>query len=191
MPEPNGVEVTLLLHRWTLGDRNALESLMPLVYTQLRRLARRSIAGEQVGHTLQTTALVHEAYLKLVRQDRAQWKDRAHFFGVAAQMMRRILIDYARAARTDKRRVMVGAIPLDDAHPPAFARSIDFLDLHEALEELEGFDEQKARVVELRFFGGLSVDETSEVLGISTATVKREWNVARAWLAQRLNAGDS
>jgi RNA polymerase sigma factor (TIGR02999 family) len=106
-------------------------------------------------------------------------------------MMRRILIDYARAARTDKRRVMVGAIPLDDAHPPATARSIDFLDLHEALEELEGFDEQKARVVELRFFGGLSVDETSEVLGISTATVKREWNVARAWLAHRLNAGDS
>ena len=191
MPEPGSVEVTSLLQRWTLGDRSALESLMPLVYAELRRLARRSIAAEQPGHTLQTTALVHEAYLKLVRQDRAQWKDRAHFLGVAAQMMRRILIDYARAARTDKRRVMVGAISLDDAHPRATARPVDFLDLHEALEELQGFDEQKARVVELRFFGGLSVDEASEVLGISTATVKREWNVARAWLAHRLNATDS
>jgi len=191
MPEPGSVEVTSLLHRWTLGDRSALESLMPLVYAELRRLARRSIAAEHPGHTLQTTALVHEAYLKLVRQDRAQWKDRAHFLGVAAQMMRRILIDYARAARTDKRRVMVGAISLDDAHPRAPARPVDFLDLHEALEELRGFDEQKARVVELRFFGGLSVDEASEVLGISTATVKREWNVARAWLAHRLNATHS
>ena len=185
MTEPGSVEVTSLLHRWTLGDRSALESLMPLVYAELRRLARRSIAAEHPGHTLQTTALVHEAYLKLVRQDRA------HFLGVAAQMMRRILIDYARAARTDKRRVMVGAISLDDAHPWAPARPVDFLDLHEALEELRGFDEQKARVVELRFFGGLSVDEASEVLGISTATVKREWNVARAWLAHRLNATDS
>jgi RNA polymerase sigma factor (TIGR02999 family) len=190
MPESSSVEVTSLLHRWTLGDRDALESLMPLVYAELRRLARRSIAGEQQDHTLQTTALVHEAYLRLVRQDRTQWKDRAHFLGVAAQMMRRILIDYARAARTDKRRIMVGVIPLDDAHPPGNARAIDFVDLHEALEELQSFDEQKARVVELRFFGGLSVEEASEVLGISTATVKREWNVARAWLAHRLNAGN-
>ena len=188
MPERDTFEVTHLLHRWTLGDRSALESLMPLVYAQLRQLARRSIAAEQPGHTLQATALIHEAYLRLVRQDRTQWKDRAHFFGVAAQMMRRILIDYARAARTDRRRVMVGSISLDDAHPGATAPAIDFLDLHEALEEMQSFDKQKARVVELRFFGGLSVDEASEVLGISTATVKREWNVARAWLARRLNA---
>src|SRR5882672_267213 len=146
MPEPGSVEVTSLLHRWTLGDRSALESLMPLVYAELRRLARRSIAAEHPGHTLQTTALVHEAYLKLVRQDRTQWKDRAHFFGVAAQMMRHILIDYARAAQTDKRRVMIGAVSLDDAPPPADTAPIDFLDLHEALEELESFDEQKARV---------------------------------------------
>src|SRR6266481_5409973 len=162
MPEPGSPKVTDLLRRWTLGDRGALESLMPVVYGELRRLARRSIAGEQPDHTLQTTALVHEAYLRLIRQDRTKWKDRAHFFGVAAQMMRRILIDYARAARTDKRRVMVGTIPLDDARPGAPARAIDFLDLHEALEELQRFDEQKARVVELRFFGGLSVEEASE-----------------------------
>ena len=188
MPETGDVEVTRLLHRWMLGDRSALESLMPLVYAELRRVARRSIAFERPGHTLQTTALVHEAYLKLVHQDRAEWKNRAHFFAVAAQMMRRILIDYARAARTDKRRVMVGAVPLDEEHPRATTPAIDFLDLHEALEELESFDEKKARVVELRFFGGLSVEEAAEVLGISSATVKREWNVARAWLAHRLNA---
>jgi RNA polymerase sigma factor (TIGR02999 family) len=191
MPEPSAVEVTHLLHRWTLGDRSALESLMPLVYAELRRVARRSIASEHPGHTLEATALVHEAYLRLVRQDRAQWKDRAHFFGVAAQMMRRILIDYARAARTDKRRVLLGAVQLDDATPQPAQPPIDFLDLHEALQELESFDGQKARVVELRYFGGLSVEEASEVLGISTATVKREWNVARAWLAHRLNARES
>ncbi len=189
MPEPKRFEVTHLLHRWTRGDRTALESLMPVVYAELRRVARRSMAAERSGHTLQATALVHEAYLKLIRQDRIEWKDRAHFFGVAAQMMRHILIDHARAAQTDKRRVMVGAVSFDDAHPPANGAPIDFLDLHEALQELETFDEQKARVVELRFFGGLSIEETSEVLGISTATVKREWNVARAWLARRLNAG--
>src|SRR2546423_7181744 len=131
------MEVTHLLHRWTLGDRSALESLMPVVYAELRRVARRSIASEHPGHTLQTTALVHEAYLKLVHQDRAQWKDRAHFFAVAAQMMRRILIDYARAARTDKRRVMLAAVSLEDEHPQAGKPSVDFLDLHEALEELE------------------------------------------------------
>jgi len=189
MPEPKGAELTHLLHRWTRGDRSALESLMPVVYAELHRMARRSIAGEQPGHTLQATALVHEAYLKLVRQDRPQWKDRAHFFGVAAQMMRHILIDYARAAHTNKRRVMIGTVSLDDSRPPVDAAPLDFLDLHEALEELETFDQQKARLVELRFFGGLSVEETSEVLGISTATVKREWNVARAWLARRLNKG--
>jgi len=189
MTESKGAEVTRLLHRWTRGDRSALESLMPVVYAELRRMARRSIAGEQRGHTLQTTALVHEAYLKLIRQDGTQWKDRAHFFGVAAQMMRHILIDYARAAHTDKRRIMIGAVSLDNARPPVDAAPLDFLDLHEALQELETFDEQKARLVELRFFGGLSIEETSEVLGISTATVKREWNVARAWLARRLNNG--
>jgi RNA polymerase sigma factor (TIGR02999 family) len=185
MSEPS-VEVTHLLHRWTRGDRAALESLMPLVYAELRRVARRSIAAERPDHTLQTTALVHEAYLRLVRQDRAQWNGRAHFFGVAAQMMRRILIDHARAARTDKRRVLIGAVPLDFDQSRPDASPVDFLDLHEALEELETFDEQKARVVELRFFGGLSVEEVSDVLSISTATVKRDWNVARAWLAHRL-----
>ena len=188
MPETEGAEVTHLLHRWTRGDRSALESLMPVVYAELRRVARRSMAYEQPGHTLQATALVHEAYLKLIRQEKTEWKDRAHFFGVAARMMRHILIDYARAARTDKRRVMVGAASLDDAAPSSDTPPMDFLDLHNALEELESFDEQKVRVVELRYFGGLSIEETAEVIGISTATVKREWNVARAWLAHRLNA---
>jgi len=179
--------VTQLLRQWSVGDRSALEALMPLVYDELRRLARRSLSGEHSGHTLQTTALVHEAYLRMVQQDRTQWKDRVHFFAVAARMVRRILVDYARAVQTDKRRVLVGAIPLQDLYPRAQPRAVDFTALHDALEELESFDEQKARVVELRFFGGLSVEEASVALGISTATVKREWKVARAWLAHRLS----
>jgi RNA polymerase sigma factor (TIGR02999 family) len=186
MAEAGGTDVTRLLQQWGAGDRKALESLMPLVYDELRRLARRSLSAERPSHTLQTTALVHEAYLRMVQQDRSQWRDRAHFFGVAAQMIRRILIDHARAARTDKRRVLIGAVPLDESRAGAAPAPVDFLTLHEALEELAGFDEQKARVVELRFFGGLSVEETSEALGISTPTVKREWSVARAWLAHRL-----
>ena len=187
MAATRGTDVTDLLQRWSVGDRAALESLMPLVYDELRRLARRSLAAENPGHTLQTTALVHEAYLRLVRQEQTDWRNRSHFFGVAAQMMRRILIDHARGVRADKRRAIAGAVPLDDVQPQAAQRPVDFLELHEALGELESFDEQKARVVELRFFGGLSVEEVSEMLGISTATVKREWSVARAWLARRLN----
>jgi RNA polymerase sigma factor (TIGR02999 family) len=186
MVDESSADVTQLLHEWSLGDTNALRELMPLVYGELRRLARRSLAAEHPGHTLQTTALVHEAYLRMVQQDETNWKGRAHFYGIAAQLMRRILIDYGRAARTDKRRIMVGTIALDDAYPRAAPPQMDFLELHEALEELESFDAQKARVVELRFFGGLSVEEAAEVIGISTATVKREWNVARAWLARRL-----
>jgi RNA polymerase sigma factor (TIGR02999 family) len=186
--ETGNEDVTRLLQQWSAGDRAALTSLMPLVYDELRRLARRSLLAEHPGHTLQTTALVHEAYLKLVRQDKMDWKNRAQFFGVAAQMIRRILIDYGRAARTDRRRAMVGTVALADVHPGLPSASIDFLSLHEALEELESFDEQKARVVELRFFGGLSVEEAAEALHISTATVKREWSVARAWLAKRVNA---
>lgn len=179
-------DVTQLLRQWSVGDRRALETLMPLVYDELRRLARRSLSGEQGGHTLQTTALVHEAYLRMVQQDRTEWQDRVHFFAVAARMIRRVLVDHARAVQTDKRKAIAGAIPLDEIYPRAQAPAVDFAALHDALEELESFDEQKARVVELRFFGGLSVEEVSTALGISTATVKREWRVARAWLAHRL-----
>jgi RNA polymerase sigma factor (TIGR02999 family) len=186
MVDESSADVTQLLQQWSVGDTDALRSLMPLVYDELHRLARRSLSGEHAGHTLQTTALVHEAYLRMIQQDETNWKNRAHFYAIAAQLMRRILIDHGRAARTDKRRVMMGAIPLDDAYPRAVRPQMDFLELHEALEELESFDAQKARVVELRFFGGLSIEEAAEVLGISTSTVKREWNVARAWLARKL-----
>ena len=191
MAEAVTPDITKLLQEWGRGDAAALRSLMPLVYDELRRLARRSLSIEQQGHTLQTTALVHEAYLRMVQQDKTHWKNRAHFFGVATQMIRRILIDHARAARTDKRRVMLGAVSLESIHPKAPASPVDFVSLHEALEELACFDEQKARVVELRFFGGLSVEEVAEVTGISTASVKREWSVARAWLSHRLKGSAS
>ena len=187
----NGADVTGLLQKWSVGDQNALQSLIPLVYDELRHLARRSLSAEPAGNTLQTTALVHEAYLRLVHQDRTEWKNRPHVFGIAAQMIRRILVDHARAAHTDKRRILLNAVPLDEMHLRATPQALDFMALHDALDELESFDAQKARVVELRYFGGLSVKEVSEVLAISTATVKREWSVARAWLARRLSGETS
>jgi RNA polymerase sigma factor (TIGR02999 family) len=179
--------VTDSLNDWRGPQQDALQSLIPLVYDELRRLARRSLSKEHAGATLQTTALVHEAYLRLAQQDRTEWKNRAHFLGVAAQMIRRILVDHARAAQMDKRRIMVGAVSLESITPRAAKVGVDFMSLHEALDELESFDPQKARVVELRFFGGLSVKEAAEVLSISPTTVKREWSVARAWLARRLS----
>jgi RNA polymerase sigma factor (TIGR02999 family) len=175
---------TRLLLRWNGGDRNALDELLPLVYDELRRLANSYLRRERVQHTLQSTALVHEAYLRLVDQSVA-WQNRAHFFGIAAQMMRRILVDHARARQAAKRGDGL-QVTLDEGMAIAEARNLDILALDRALQSLSQLDEQQGKVVELRFFAGLSIEETAEVLSISTATVKREWVMAKAWLAREM-----
>jgi RNA polymerase sigma factor (TIGR02999 family) len=182
-------EVTALLRRWNEGDRQALEILMPLVYKQLRGLAAHYLRAERSDHTLQPTALVHEAYLRLVDQEKVVWQNRAHFYGIAAQMMRRILVDHARRKKAAKRdagayRVELGP-GVRDEEPD---RDQELLALDQALIQLESLDPRQARIVELRFFGGLTVEETAEVAGISTATVKREFRTARAWLRVQLDA---
>jgi RNA polymerase sigma factor (TIGR02999 family) len=186
---PSSGEVTGLLRRWSEGDPLALESLMPLVYEELRALASRYLRSERPGHTLQPTALVHEAYLRLVGQNVA-WQNRAHFFGIAAQMMRRVLVDHARRKKAGKRDA--GALHVElkaaDAGEEAFDRDAELLAVDRALERLESLDPRQARIVELRFFGGLTVEETAEVAGISSATVKREFRTARAWLRHELDA---
>jgi RNA polymerase sigma-70 factor (ECF subfamily) len=187
MEKQSGQEVTALLKEWAAGDRAALERLMPLVYGELRRLAASQLRAERRNHTLQPTALVHEAYLRLVGQRSVSWANRAHFFGIASRIMRRILVDHARRRRRAKRNP--GTVYLDLGTPGTGAadRSPELLALDDALTELEKLDPRQAKVVELRFFGGLSVEETAEVTGISTATVKREWKTARAFL--RLEIG--
>ena len=182
-------EVTALLERWSAGDRAALDELMPIVWGELRRIARRRLARERAGHTLQTTALVNEAYLRLVDQDRVRWQNRAHFFGVAARMMRRILVDHARARAASKRGSGVVAVPLEQARPPAPVSGVDVLGLDAALLRLSALDPRQGQVVELRFFGGLTVEEVAEVLGIAPITVKRDWRMARAWLFAELAGG--
>lgn len=185
-------DVTRLLQAWRGGDQQALNALMPRVYRELRRMAARYVARERPGQPLQSTALVHEAYLRLVDQQRVTWQNRAHFFGVAAQMMRRILVDQARHAQRRKRGGTAVAVPLTEAGADALAapnpalHPVDALSLDRALSRLEAFDPDQARVVELRFFAGLNVEEAAEVLGVSPATVKREWAVARAWLYREL-----
>ncbi|HEY3348502.1 MAG TPA: sigma-70 family RNA polymerase sigma factor [Thermoanaerobaculia bacterium] len=188
-PDPAG-EVTQLLRRWSAGDGAALEKLLPLVYDELRRRAGAYLRQERPGHTLQPTALVHEAYLKLVGGSSIDWKDRAHFFGVAARVMRQVLVDHARARNTAKRgegQILVG---LDAAEAAAAtpARRLDLLDLDRALSRLAALDERQSRLVELRLFAGLTIEESAEVLRISHATVSREWKHAEAWL-QREMAG--
>jgi RNA polymerase sigma factor (TIGR02999 family) len=173
---------------WGGGDQRAFDELLPVVYDELRRQAQRALRGENVGHTLQATALVHEVYLRLAGQDRAQWQNRAQFFAMAAQLVRRILIDHARAKQTEKRGGGARAVTLEDAHAESPEPGVDVLALHEALERLATLDAEQARLVELRYFGGLSIEETAAVLGISPATVKREWAVARAWLRRELES---
>jgi len=179
--------VTQLLIDWNKGDQAALDKLMPLVYSELRRLAGNYLRRERQDHTLQPTALVNEAYLKLVDQHSAHWQNRAQFFGVAAQLMRRILVDHAREQQAAKRG---GAdqqrLSITSAEMMAEQPKIDLMALNESLEELSKMDEQQSRIVELKFFGGLSIEETAEVLGISHATVERDWKMARAWLRRRL-----
>jgi RNA polymerase sigma-70 factor, ECF subfamily len=182
-----GEEVTQLLVRWEGGDRAALDALMPLVEQELRQLARSYLRRERSGHTLQPTALVNEAYLKLIDQRDARWQSRAHFYGVAAQLMRRILVDHARARAAGKRGGPGRyAVTLSEADRVSAQPAIDILAVNEALEELSALDSQQARVVELKFFGGLTIEETAEALGISHATVERDWKAARAWLRRRL-----
>ena len=177
---------TALLVRWKNGDSNALDQLLPLVYDELRRLARYYLQRERSEHTLQSTALVHEAYLRLVDQN-VDWQSRAHFFGIAAQMMRRILVDHARARNAAKRGDGL-KVTLDEKMALAEAQSLDVLALDRALAELSKLDEQQGKVVELRFFAGLSIEETAEAMSISVATVKREWAMAKAWLLRTMSA---
>lgn len=180
-------QVTELLVRWRRGDRTALDLLLPLVYSELRRIANRYLQDERPDHTLQSTALVHEAYLRLAQQDLPQWQNRAHFFAVAAQLMRQILVDYARSHRASKRGGHVYKLALDEAEEEPRALDVDIVALDDALKSLAEMDSQQSRVVELKFFGGLSIDDTAEVLGISASTVKRDWITARAWLHRELD----
>jgi RNA polymerase sigma factor (TIGR02999 family) len=180
-------ELTALLHRWAEGDRTALEQLTPLIYTELYRLARRQLRRERPDHTLQSSDLVHEAYLKLVDQRQAQWPDRAHFFSVGGQIMRRILVDHARARLRHKRGGGAPVLLLNEQIDLPDSRSFDLVALDEALNSLSKLDPQQGKVVELRFFAGLTVEETAEALRISPATVHRDWVTARAWLTRELN----
>ncbi len=179
--------VTQLLQEWQAGDRQALDRLIPVVYEELSRQASHYLRHERPGHTLQTTALVHEAYLRLVDAQDVQWQGRAHFFAVAANLMRRILVEHARKKGADKRGGSAIRLALDEAMLVAGAPDVDLLAVDEALEKMEAFDPQQAQIVELRFFSGLSVEETACVLGVSPRTVKRDWSVARAWLRREIS----
>lgn len=180
-------EITHLLEEWSGGDQQALDKLYPLVYDELHRMAHRYMNRERKGHTLQTTALINEAYLRLVEQRNVHWANRAHFFAIAAQIMRRILIDYARRYEYAKRGGGAQRISLDEAAVVAKERACELLALDEAMERLAQFDARRSRVVELRFFGGLENEEIAEVLKISPNTVTRDWNMARAWLYKELS----
>jgi RNA polymerase sigma factor (TIGR02999 family) len=184
---PSTHEVTQLLKAWTAGDQKALEKLTPLVYEQLHRAAQRYMAGQRPGHTLQTTALVNEVYLRLVDYGQVNWQDRAHFLAVSAQLMRRILIDFARSRGYQKRGGRVPHLSLDEAPSVSIEPDANMVALDDALKALAEIDSRKSRVIELRFFGGLSIEETAEVLGVSAETVVRDWRLARAWLLRELS----
>ena len=184
-PYPN--EVTKLLERWREGNREALDALLPLVYDELRRLAHRHLRNERQEHTLQSTALVHEAYFRLVGQNFPEWQGRTHFFAIAAQLMRQILADYARSRRAAKRGSGVCMVALDELEVLPQRRDVDIVALNDALDTLAELDARQTRVVELRFFAGLSLEEISEVMEIGTATVQRDWTAARAWLHREMS----
>lgn len=181
----------MLLGRAAGGERAAFDELLPAVYEELHSLAERYLRHERADHTLQTTALVHEAYLKMADQREAQWQNRAHFFAVAAMAMRRILVNHAKSAGRIKRGGGRERVPLDEAAVIAPEANVDLVALDEALVRLAAFDERKSRIVELRFFGGMSVEETAEVMSIAPATVKRDWTLAKAWLLRELSKGDA
>jgi RNA polymerase sigma factor (TIGR02999 family) len=187
---PTSHEVTQLLLAWSAGDQAALDQLMPLVYAELHRLAKSYMRSERAGHTLQTTALIHEAYLQLIDANQVEWQNRAHFFGVAARLMRQILVAAARERSYQKRGGRAHQVSLDEAMAVSQERDEDLVALDEVLSALARFDARKAQVVELRFFGGLSVEETAEALRISPETVKRDWRLAKSWLLHLLEQGE-
>ena len=182
----SGDDVTRLLDEWSHGDRSALDRLLPFVYGELRRIAARQLRSERAGHTLQPTALVHEAFLRLADQRTVDWHNRAHFYGVAAHVMRRVLVDYARRRAAKKRGDGADRVPLESVVDTVTATEIPVLSLDQALTRLEQIDRGLARIVELRAFGGLTIDEAAHVLNVSPSTAKREWRTAKAWLAREL-----
>lgn len=179
-------DLTGLLVEWRDGDKAALDRLMPLVYDELRRIAHRYVQRERAGHTLQTSALVNEAYLRLAGQQDVSWQNRAHFFAVTAQTMRHLLIDHARRRRYAKHGGELQQVPIDDASRMSMQRATELIALEEALDELATLDQRKSQVVELRYFGGLSLEETAEVMNVSLMTVRRDWRAAKAWLYRRI-----
>jgi len=189
-PAVSQQRVTELLTRWSQGDDGALAELTPLVYEELRRLAHRQMGAERPDHTLQTTALANEAYLRLADQTNPRWQNRAHFFAVAARAMRQILVSYARSQQAQKRGGGVFKVDLDEAALVSPEESREIVDLHEALEQLSAFDSRKAQVVELKYFGGLNYDEIAEVLKISRITVRRDWEFAKVWLYTELRSAE-
>lgn len=190
MEPASNPNVSQLLEAWGAGDQAALEQLMPLVYDELRSIAHRHLGRERAGHTLQTSALVNEAYLKLVKEREMRWQNRAHFFAIAARLMRLILVDYARGRNRVRRGGGAQRVSLDEAMAVSDEQAVDVLAVDEALNRLAAFDERKSRVVELRYFSGLSVEETAEVLQVSAVTVMREWRLAKAWLHRALTEGE-
>ena len=190
MIAPPTEQVTRMLIDWSKGDTDAPARLMPLVYEELRQLAHNYLQRERADHTLQATGLVHEAYLRLVDQSTTTWQNRAHFFGVAAQVMRRILVDYARSHRAEKRGGTWDKLAFDDSLAPSSERNVDLVALDDALKDLGTFDARQSQIVEMRFFGGLTNEEIGEVLNVSPRTVKREWRVAKAWLRREIKTDD-
>lgn len=186
MSQTSTHEVTRLLLDWSKGDKTALDKLMPLIYEELRRLAHRYMNRERAGHTMQTTALVNEAYVRLVNRKNVHWQDRAHFFAIAAELMRTILVDHARSHASTKRGGGARKLALDEALVVSQERAADVVALDDALRALALIDPKQSRIVELRFFGGLTIEETAEVLDLSAATIKREWSTAKAWLYHEL-----
>jgi len=191
MSLPSQEKLSQLLVEWSNGDKAALDKLIPLVYDELHRMAHHYMVGERHGHTLHTSALINEAYLRLVDYRKMRWQNRAHFFAVAAQLMRRILVDHARSRHYAKRGPDACKVPLDEAVVVSQEPATDLVALDDALTNLAMFDPQKSQIVELRYFGGLSIEETAEVLGLSPTTVKREWRRAKAWLHKAITGGES
>jgi RNA polymerase sigma factor (TIGR02999 family) len=189
VPSASSYPVTELLARWSGGDASAREALVPIVYDELRKIARRCLAGQRRSHTLQPTALVHEAYLRLARRDSMEWQGRIHFFAMAAQMMRQILVDHARKQAASKRGGNAVTVELDESSATAKKPDLDLIVLDDAMKRLASLDSRQCQIVELRFFGGLSIEETAQFLNISPATTKREWATARLWLHHAMTTG--
>lgn len=187
MHEGQSLEITKILHEWNNGDSSASERLLPFVYQELKRQARFLMAGERSGHTLQPTALVHEAFIKLTGLNEIKWNDRRHFFRFVSQIMRRILVDYARIHAADKRGNNPARFSLEDVNLPVQERAAAILHLDEALEELASVDEKQAKIIEMKFFGGMTLDEIAEVMEVNKRTISREWRQARLWLFRELN----